>query len=874
MNTPIGNPVSDTQPPTVSMTSPGPGSIASHVVPLSATASDNVGVQSVEFFMGGTSLGNDATVPYTLEWDSTAASNGAHTLTAVARDAAGNETTSAGIPVTTSNPVFVNETVVPGIAAATTIAFLPGGRMLVGELTERIWVIQPGATQPDPTPFLQLNASQLIGEQGLMDILPDPNFAQNGHYYVFYTRGAASSQNHNGVSRFTASGNGTVPGSEVRLWEDAQVAELEHHGGSLAFGADGKLYITYGDQFLEVSQQLNTPRGKVLRINKDGSIPTDNPFHDGAGPNRDEIWAYGLRNPFRMSVDPVSGTMYIGDVGGNVHSNAIEEVNIGVRGANYGWPQCQGNCAVQGTTDPIFSYPHSGRDSAITGGVVYRGSQFPSEYRGSYFFGDYVQNTVRRLTFDGDGNVSRMVNFWPADGTKDSATVGDPVKFVEGPDGSLYYVDIGFNDAHEPNAAAIRRIRYIAGNQPPTAAANANPTSGQAPLPVTFSSAGSSDPEGAPLTYSWTFGDGGTSTQANPSHTYQTAGQYTARLTVSDGANSTLSAAVTIRVGNPPTRDDPHARGQQLVPGRRRHQLLGERDGSRRRNVAGERVLLDDPLPPRHARAPLRRAVHEHEDRNAPDTDERTRLPRFDELRNRSDSHRLGRNNRIHLSDRRSGQGQPVIRHGSLRSDRRNRRNQQPSAVRPRRRQGLPSRHHRASASERRNLLHVRFVVGRRRAKPQRRSRTRTELRTRRRIRRGDGPRGSGGGVCVRRGPRLHASRTPPGMAIRARLARAGWIASGRFGNALLFNGTNARVTVGDSPSLDLTTAMTLEAWVFPTGGAGQWRDVIYKGPDDIYYLESYTSNWAAGDWRYLRQSAFWHRGAAFEHLVAPGFDL
>ena len=167
----------------------------------------------------------------------------------------------------------------PGIAAATTIAFLPDGRMLVGELTEKIWVVQPGATQADPTPFLQLpNANQLIGEQGLMDILLDPNFSQNGFYYVFYTRGVANSQNHNGVSRFTASGNATVPGSEVRLWEEPEVAGVEHHGGSLAFRADGKLYITYGDQFGGSAGNLDSLRGKLLRINTDGSVPTDNPF--------------------------------------------------------------------------------------------------------------------------------------------------------------------------------------------------------------------------------------------------------------------------------------------------------------------------------------------------------------------------------------------------------------------------------------------------------------------------------------------------------------------------------------------------------------------------------------------------------------------
>ena len=318
MATPVAPPPSDTTPPTVSVTSPTSASTVYHVTTVSAAAADNVSVAQVQFFADGVSIGTDISAPYRVEWNTTTRPNGAHSITAVARDTAGNQTTSASVSVSTINPAFVDEVVVPGITAATTIAFLPDGRMLVGELTETIWVVQPGSSQPSPVPFLVLDNSQLFGEQGLMDILIDPDFAQNGYYYIFYTRGSAGQQNHNRVSRFTASGNATVPGSEVVLWQDDVIAENEHHGGSLAWGADGKLYFTYGDQFIpETAQQLSSFRGKLLRINKDGSVPTDNPFYDGNGPNKDAIWALGLRNPFRMSIDPVTGTIYIGDVGGN-----------------------------------------------------------------------------------------------------------------------------------------------------------------------------------------------------------------------------------------------------------------------------------------------------------------------------------------------------------------------------------------------------------------------------------------------------------------------------------------------------------------------------------------------------------------------------
>ena len=233
-------------------------------------------------------------------------------------------------------------------------------------------------------------------QQGIYDLVLDPNFASNHFYYVFYTLG---SPNHDRVSRFTANASltGTVAGSEFVLYEDPQDADAEHHGGALSFANDGKLLFTTGEHFQPaVSQSLTSPRGKVHRINPDGTVPTDNPFYDGSGPNIDSIWARGLRNPYRAYYDAPTGRYYIGDVGGNDASTAIEELDLGVRGANYGWPDSEGPCALP-CQSPLFSYAHNGRDAAITGGFVYHGTKFPSSYRGAYFYADYTQNWIQRL---------------------------------------------------------------------------------------------------------------------------------------------------------------------------------------------------------------------------------------------------------------------------------------------------------------------------------------------------------------------------------------------------------------------------------------------------------------------------------------------
>ncbi len=448
---------------------------------------------------------------------------------------------------------FQNEILATGFDLPTTFEFLPDGRMLVAELAGKIKVLSPPYTQPDPGLFLQITNIGSAGvQQGIYDLVLDPNFASNHFYYVFYTLG---SPNHDRVSRFTANAalTGTIPNSEFVLYEDPQNADAEHHGGSLNFDNAGKLLFTTGEHFMPaLSQQLNSPRGKVHRINPDGTIPTDNPFYDGSGPNVDSIWARGLRNPYRAYYDPPSGRYFIGDVGGNDASTAVEEVDLGVAGANYGWPNNEGPCASP-CQSPLFSYPHNGRDAAITGGFVYHGSQFPSSYDGAYFYADYTQNWIRGLRLGANGNVTDTFNFEPSNGSTDGP-YGDIVYLAEGPDGALYYLDLGYSDVGGTfGVSKLRRIKYVRSNQAPVVNASASPTSGATPLNVTFSSSGSSDPEGQPLTYSWAFGDGATSTAANPSHTYSSPGVYQARLTVSDGVNTSISTPIAISAGDVPT---------------------------------------------------------------------------------------------------------------------------------------------------------------------------------------------------------------------------------------------------------------------------------------------------------------------------------
>ncbi len=463
----------------------------------------------------------------------------------VAGNANGDDFT-IGFSIQSPTPTsqFQEQALVTNLTAPLALNFLPDGRMLIAEKGGALKILLPGTTQPEATPVVTLTNLYIGGESGLLNVVADNNFSQNKYIYIFYS---AQTPFKDRVSRFTMSGNIADPNSELILWEDnrSDTGLHEHRGGGLAISSDNHLFVSVGDHFTpSLVNDMGTYYGKVLRLNLDGSIPTDNPFYDGAGPNLDAIWAIGLRNPYRMNYDAVSNRLYIGDVG----ALDWEEINIGIAGANYGWPVCEGNCANPAMTNPFYTYSHNGGQAAVTAGIVYRGTQFPSEYIGSFFYGDYANGWIKRLTLDASGLLTGSLDFLPPTGQ--SNYIGAVVDLKEGPDGSLYYVDIGTTTGPD---GSIKKISYTATNQLPVAVSSANPANGAvAPLLVSFSSAGSFDPEGQPLSYNWNFGDGQSSVEANPQHTYAQSGSYQAVLTVSDGTYSVSSSATVITIGNPP----------------------------------------------------------------------------------------------------------------------------------------------------------------------------------------------------------------------------------------------------------------------------------------------------------------------------------
>jgi glucose/arabinose dehydrogenase len=298
----------------------------------------------------------------------------------------------------TDSPPFVS-----GLTNPTDMEFAPDGRLFVTEDAGRVRIANPDGTLAT---FLDISTKvDSKGERGLLALTFDPDFSTNGYVYLHYTRKATSTAPpHNRVVRVTASGDRAVSGSEQLIFrlgnQSAAEQSPQFMGGALDFGTDGKLYVATGDnETPNKAQQLTNLFGKMLRIDKSGTIPTDNPFYSKASGQNRAIWALGLRNPFKFAIQPGTGTIFINDVG----KNTWEEINRGAAGANYGWPVHEGVAKDPPYVDPIFRYGHGSTATtgcAITGGAFYNPAtlQFPQdEYEGDYFFADFCSGWIRRL---------------------------------------------------------------------------------------------------------------------------------------------------------------------------------------------------------------------------------------------------------------------------------------------------------------------------------------------------------------------------------------------------------------------------------------------------------------------------------------------
>jgi glucose/arabinose dehydrogenase len=433
----------------------------------------------------------------------------------------------------TLKPGFTEVIIASGLSDPTAMAFTPDGRLFVCKQSGQLRVIENNQLLPTPFVSLTVNSS---GERGLLGVAFDPNFPINQFVYVYYT--ATSPTIHNRVSRFTANGNVAVAGSEFVLLDLPALSATNHNGGAMHFGLDGKLYIAVGDNAVgSNSQTLANPLGKMLRVNSNGTSPSDNPFFSQTTGINQAIWALGLRNPFTFSIQPTSGRMFINDVG----QNTWEEINEGAAGANYGWPTTEGATTNPAFVTPVYSYSHGTgpfQGCAITGGAFYAGlpAQFPSEYVGDYFFAEYCTGWINQL----DSSSGVVVNTF-------ASGISSPVDLAVGPEGSLYYLARG-------SSGVVVRIDFT-GSQAPAITqhpANRTVSVGQS---ASFTVGASGAP---PLSYQWQRGgtpiSGATSaTYVLPTTTLSDNGaQFRAVVTNASGTATSNTAALTVVTNQPP----------------------------------------------------------------------------------------------------------------------------------------------------------------------------------------------------------------------------------------------------------------------------------------------------------------------------------
>lgn len=357
---------------------------------------------------------------------------------------------------------FADVVVADQIFAPVQLAMAPDGRVIV--LTDSGIAQLVKNDRLMATPLFDIrNKVDDFADRGLLSMAFDNNFSVNGYVYVIYTfdtNGADDGIGKTRLVRMTVSGD--TASNEVVLFDNFPAADVSlHYGGAVEMGPDGKLYVTVGDHLIGANgQDRSNIKGTVLRLNANGSIPTDNPFYNELSGTSRAIYAYGLRNPWQTAKHPVTGEIFISDVG----SDEYEELNVLSEGANYGWflaegPKDPNDPAQTSFVDPLWSFPHFGVEQnapfegcAIVGGAFYEtpNPSFPQQYRGQYFSGDYC--TGRIVTVDPVTGQSSIF----MDGFVEMVDMA-----VSPVNGDLYYIDRSFNGDNAFPKGGLGKITYV-----------------------------------------------------------------------------------------------------------------------------------------------------------------------------------------------------------------------------------------------------------------------------------------------------------------------------------------------------------------------------------------------------------------------------
>jgi glucose/arabinose dehydrogenase/regulation of enolase protein 1 (concanavalin A-like superfamily) len=326
-------------------------------------------------------------------------------------------------------PGFSKVEVASDMLNPTAMVFAPDGRIFVCQQNGALIVIKNGLKLP--TPAIKLTVST-AGERGLVGIALHPSFSTNGIIYLYYTLPDGT---RNRVSRFSMSGDVINPTSEQIIYDlDRLSSSPYHNGGAMQFLGD-KLFIAVGDNSSgSNAQNLETTKGKILRVNANGSVPGDNPFYSSTGSRqRNSIWAYGFRNPFTFDIQPGTNRIFVNDVG----QEGWEEVNdVTAKGNNFGWPSTEGKTTNPLYTSPYYAYAHGTGDGvgcAITGGVFFNPSNtnYPPQYVGKYFFQDYCNSWI---------NYIDVVSPTPSRTSFVTGNPGQSLAIDVGNDGNLYFL--------------------------------------------------------------------------------------------------------------------------------------------------------------------------------------------------------------------------------------------------------------------------------------------------------------------------------------------------------------------------------------------------------------------------------------------------